>query len=631
MSETIKTKLIAGRFKYPATLTFEEGRIYVRFKYNKTLLEEIKSMQGRKWHGYDDVNPRKVWSIVDNSRNRFQLAYLQGKNPYAKYDVEIPEIDFERPVYTHQKVMTGLGLAVHYCLWAAEMGTGKTLSAIEVMERSGLQDWWWLGPKSALKAVELELLKWQSKVWPEMYTYERLKKILEDWPKGQPAPRGVIFDESSKIKTPTAQRSQAAFHLAENIRRDHGVKGYVILMSGSPAPKAPTDWWHQCEVACPGFLKEGDIYKFKDRLGLVQKRESIAGGVYPHLVGWWDDPKKCKECGELEDYQDHDLSSGEGHAFQKSVNEVESLYRRMKGLVLVQFKKDCLDLPDKQYKIIQTKLDKSILRVAKTIMATAPRVVTANILLRELSDGFQYDEVPIGEQVCPRCKGTKFAIVQVPVGDGEIIPGETEFVEQEQICPLCGGAGEIPKTKREAIEVICPKDEVLKDILSDHEEIGRLVIYAGFTGSVDRCVSICHSQSWSTIRVDGRGWDGRTAMGDVIQKSTLLQMFQYGHEEHTRVAFVGQPGAAGMGLTLTASPTIVYFSNDFHAEHRIQSEDRIHRPGMDTNLGATIIDIFHLPTDENVLNNLKAKRKLQDMSMGELQRALQQEVEVERR
>ena len=415
----VKTKLIAGRYKYPASLTFDDGRIFIRFKYNKTLLEEIKSMQGRKWHGYDDINPRKVWSIKDCARNRFQLDYLQGKNPYAKYDVEIPEIQYERPVYTHQKAMTGLGLAVHYCIWAAEMGTGKTLSAIEVMERSGSQDWWWIGPKNGLIAVKLELLKWQSKVWPEMYTYERLKKILEDWPEGQPAPYGVVFDESSKLKTPTAQRSQSGFHLAENIRRDHGDNGFVILMSGTPAPKAPIDWWHQCEVACPGFLKEGDIYKFKDRLGLVQKRESIAGGVYPHLVGWWDDPNKCAECGEFEAHKQHSISGD--HAFRKSVNEIERLYRRMKGLVLVQFKKDCLDLPDKQYKIIQVQPSKSILRVAQTIVATAPRVVTANILLRELSDGFQYDEIPIGEQECPRCKGTKYAIVQVPVGEGEVI------------------------------------------------------------------------------------------------------------------------------------------------------------------------------------------------------------------
>ena len=73
-----------------------------------------------------------------------------------------------------------------------------------------------------------------------------------------------------------------------------------------------------------------------------------------------------------------------------------------------------------------------------------------------------------------------------------------------------------------------------------------------------------------------------------------------------------------MGLTLTASPTIVYYSNDFNAESRIQSEDRIHRMGMDVNRGATIIDIVHLSSDELVLNNLRNKRKLQSLTLGEM-------------
>ncbi len=76
-----------------------------------------------------------------------------------------------------------------------------------------------------------------------------------------------------------------------------------------------------------------------------------------------------------------------------------------------------------------------------------------------------------------------------------------------------------------------------------------------------------------------------------------------------------------MGLTLTASPTIVFYSNDFNAESRIQAEDRIHRPGMDKTRGATIIDLIHLPSDEYVLDNLKKKKDLQNLTMGELKDA----------
>lgn len=98
-----------------------------------------------------------------------------------------------------------------------------------------------------------------------------------------------------------------------------------------------------------------------------------------------------------------------------------------------------------------------------------------------------------------------------------------------------------------------------------------------------------------------------------------------------RIVFIGHPGSAGMGITLTASPTIVYYSNDFNAESRIQSEDRIHRPGLDVNLGATIIDLIHLPTDIKVLDNLQKKRDLQSMTLGDMKEAMNLELPEESR
>lgn len=93
--------------------------------------------------------------------------------------------------------------------------------------------------------------------------------------------------------------------------------------------------------------------------------------------------------------------------------------------------------------------------------------------------------------------------------------------------------------------------------------------------------------------------------------------------------FVGHPGSAGMGLTLTASPAIIYYSNDFNFESRIQSEDRIHRLGMDVNIGATIIDIINLPSDKMVLENLNKKRILQSISMGEIEDSLKVETRLD--
>jgi hypothetical protein len=82
-----------------------------------------------------------------------------------------------------------------------------------------------------------------------------------------------------------------------------------------------------------------------------------------------------------------------------------------------------------------------------------------------------------------------------------------------------------------------------------------------------------------------------------------------------------------MGLTLTASPSIVYYSNDFNSEARTQSEDRIHRPGC---TGTNIIDLIHLPTDLRVLENLKAKRTLEKMTLGDIGDAIEEALKEER-
>ena len=620
-----EVKFRGGKYMVSGTIKpVDDGMIEVSFRYNKTLITEFKSFEGARW------NPeKKRWRFKDSARNQFQLDYLLGKDPYARFDA--PYVDYltERPLMAHQIEMVRHGLTRRCCILAAEMGTGKSLSAIEIMEASGFRDWWWVAPKSALRSVELELEKWKCKVRPRFITYDGLKRIITEWVPGAKAPHGVVFDESSRIKNPTAQRSQAAMELANGVRNDWGDEGYVILMSGTPAPKSPVDWWHQVEVAQPGFLREGTLEKCKARLGIIVEKESIQGGVFPHLVTWKDDAKKCGACGALETHPSHDPISmvtgehGAFHAYVPGVNEVENLYKRMLGLVLVKFKKSCLDLPDKRYEVIRLKPSASTLRAASLIAARSTTVIGAMTLLRELSDGFQYQEEDGAVVACSLCKGDRTIIAPVMVENPDDWDADRDpvFVDRAINCPHCGGLGETVTSNRVAVEVECPKVDAVRELLDVYDDVGRTVFYGGFSGSVDRVVKTCLEAKWEVVRVDGRGpwW---ASWGKVCEVE-MLKTFQAGAtDDHPRIAFVGQPSAAGMGLTLTASPMIAYYSNDFNAESRIQSEDRVHRMGMDVNRGATIYDLIHLPTDEKVLANLQAKRALQAMSMGDLQNAL---------
>ncbi len=511
--------------------------------------------------------------------------------------------------------------------------THNTLSAQEVIERSGVNHWFWVGPKTSLPNIKRELRKWgfdPTTATIEFMTYERLVRIMDDWVPGNPLPQGVVFDESSRLKTDTSQRSMAAQKLTDLIRDEYGWEGYVILMSGTPSPKRPTDWWSPCEIAWPGFLREGSVKALKSRLAF-QEQQTFDSGTFWKTTGWKDDTRKCNTCGFVREDGVHELDpfgEDEGyHEFVESKNEVAYMFERLKGLVVVKHKKDCLTLPDKRYRKVVCKPSASLLRVAKVIAESAPNAMTGGTLLRELSDGFQYRDVADGTRKCNHCKDAcgevdewfdpndEFKVYQ---DVGMLDPDRVVQLEKRKVrCPSCKGTGEMKKTKRIAREIACPKEKALRGLLEECEETGRIVIFAGFTGSVDRCVNICHKEGWAVVRCDGRGYQVTDKDGNTLTDVEALD-FWADLESNPEVAFVAHPESGGMSLTLVEARMAVYWSNSFKPEYRVQSEDRIHRKGMDENLGCVIVDLVHLPTDERVLEIIRENRKLELLTLGEL-------------
>jgi hypothetical protein len=416
LSEIVETKLICETDKgtllrHPVTLEYKDGRIWFK-KSPFALKDEIKAMGGSRWHGFE-VPPQKFWSVDDSFRNRFQLHYMMGENVYEWFERPLENQVYTRPLMEHQKHLTDAGLTYHYQIWGAEMGTGKTLSAQEVIERSNTEYWYWVGPKTSLPNIEREFKKWDfdpTCATIEYMTYERLVRIMNEWKEGNPVPNGVIFDESSRCKTPTSQRSLAAFKLAQLIRDKYKWDGYVILMSGTPSPKRPTDWFSQCEIAWPGFLREGSIKALQNRLAFMVQYEFDSTTIWKPM-GWRDNVNKCNQCGLLFEEGPHDeeasLCGEEYHEFVPSKNEVVYMFERLKGLVVVKHKKDCMSLPDKRYRTVQCPPSNSLLRVAKTIVDSAPNAMTGLTLLRELSDGFQYRNVDDGTRPCNHCPDSK--------------------------------------------------------------------------------------------------------------------------------------------------------------------------------------------------------------------------------
>lgn len=610
----------------------DPDRLIIRFRYNAKMVEEIKSFDGARWNPAD-----KYWTIYNNARNLFQLDYLTGGNPYKRYDTPLVPINKVREATrSHQLEFESFFLTRKRCILGGEMGVGKTLAVINHMERVG-GNWLWVAPRGALASARLEFANWQSKIQPYAYTtYESSKKFTLDERIDH-----IVLDEFHKIKNPASGRSQDIAKICNYIRlRD----GYILLLSGTPAPEDPTDWYNAAELACPGFIKEGNLMKFKKRLCKIEYYEGLGGQSYPKLVTWWDDERKCGICGQLKDHYDHSDTNLDSHPWVPSVNEVAALYERLQGLVLIKWLKDCVDLPPKQYKIIRVEPSEETLRVASLIQKSAPSVIKALTLLRELSDGFQYVEEKDGFKTCPTCAGRGIETIKVDADDpdnpldseslsrghrvlwdeeGLEIVGQKEeplrLEDLEVTCSQCAGDGEITKYSRGTSHFSgSPKDEVLKDLLDEYSDATppRVVIAAGFQGSIEHVTKLCLEDGWVVIRLDGRGyWCSQPGVG---KAEDMLRYFQ-DRSNHKKIAWVLQPGAGGMGITLTESKVIIYYSNTFVANDRTQSEARIYRIGSN---GAMIIDLFHLPTDEYVYNKVMAKQDLMRLSMGELQSAL---------
>ena len=80
--------------------------------------------------------------------------------------------------------------------------------------------------------------------------------------------------------------------------------------------------------------------------------------------------------------------------------------------------------------------------------------------------------------------------------------------------------------------------------------------------------------------------------------------------------FVGNAQTGGYGITLTAANTVVYYSNSYDLEKRLQSEDRAHRIGQTGSV--TYVDLMAENTiDERIVKALRKKINLANEIMGE--------------
>ena len=148
--------------------------------------------------------------------------------------------------------------------------------------------------------------------------------------------------------------------------------------------------------------------------------------------------------------------------------------------------------------------------------------------------------------------------------------------------------------------------DALLELLEETE--GKAIIWANYVYDIKRIVKAISKKYGEDSIVQYYG----AVPADVRQKN--IEKFQ--DPNSPARFFVGNPQTGGYGITLTAANNVIYYSNGYDLEKRLQSEDRAHRIGQKK--AVTYIDLITPKTvDEKIRKALRKKINIATEIMGE--------------
>ena len=215
--------------------------------------------------------------------------------------------------------------------------------------------------------------------------------------------------------------------------------------------------------------------------------------------------------------------------------------------------------------------------------------------LPEQIDTKRYVELePIGRSIYDQVEKESYAELE----HGEIVTTNvlTKLLRLSQIT-----GGFIKDEFNELAEqVSSAKLEALEEIVEECLDAGKkLVVFARFIPEIDAIAKMLkrYGIKYAMIR------------GDVKDRAGEVDKFQ--NDPETKV-FIGQLQTTGMGLTLTAADTAVFYSLSYNYADYEQAKARIHRIGQKNN--CTYIHLLAKKTiDEKVMDALSKKKNLAEL------------------
>ena len=258
-------------------------------------------------------------------------------------------------------------------------------------------------------------------------------------------------------------------------------------------------------------------------------------------------------------------AAGGTHKFQKIVKfkNLKELGKLVSPHSYRILKKDCLDLPDK--------------------------IFTKRII--ELSDEQKKAYSEMKTSAITILKGEPATAVNVL----------TQLIKLHQI--TCG------HMKTDSGDIINLKNSRLDELMQIlGETTGKVIIWANYIHDINTIESAIKKEFGPTSYCT---YYGATKQED---RQACINKFQ--DETNPVRFFIGNTQTGGYGITLTQASTVIYYSNNYDLEKRIQSEDRAHRIGQKNPV--LYIDLVAKQTvDEKIIQALRNKVNIASEINGE--------------
>jgi SNF2 family DNA or RNA helicase len=237
---------------------------------------------------------------------------------------------------------------------------------------------------------------------------------------------------------------------------------------------------------------------------------------------------------------------------------IDQLTRLMSRFASIVRKEDCLDLPPKVFEQYEVELTSEQQRI--------------------------YAEMR--EWACAEIEAGDFASATVAI---------TRLLRLHQI--VCGY---VVNEDKEIRDIPSNRVTALTELVE--QTSGQNIIWSNYRRNVDQIIEALRKMGRHPVRYDGSvNTDGRRLAVDMFQDGIATD-------------FVGTQSAGGYGITLTAASTVIYFSNNYDLEKRLQSEDRAHRIGQTKSV--TYVDMVARGTvDERIMDVLLKKQDLANLIM----------------